>query len=343
MKRAGGFGTAAALALAWACAAPAAGPVTLKFATLAPEGSAWMQKFEQIKKDVADATGGQVKLKVYPSGVMGEEKDVLFKIKVGQLDGGGFLGNGISRICPEVNAAMFPLTFRSFEEVDAVFPKLQEYFDVQAKKHGFVALGWTEVGFSYLYSTAPVGGLADLRKSKVWAIPNEEMLAELFKDAGVSTIPVTVGDVLTALQTGLIETVYAPPLAAVAMQWHTRIKHRSDLRVAYTFGGLFVSETAWNRVPAEFRDKIAAIARQRTSELTAQVRKSDEEALAVLVKNGIGTVPVAEADAKELAKISDGVRARLRGQLFPAEADDLVQKLLAGCRAKPAAEAPRAP
>lgn len=322
----------AALAAALAASARAA-PVTLKFATLAPEGSAWMQTFEKLKAEAAEATGGAVKIRVYPAGVMGEEKDILVKIKAGQLDGGGFLGNGIARICPEANTLMFPMTFRGPEEVDAAMKALTPWLDGRCLANGYVVLGWTEVGFSYVMGNRPAKSLDDFRGAKVWSIPNEPMLAALFKTADVSTIPVPVADVLIALQTGLLDTVYAAPLAAVSMQWTGRVKHRSDLRLAYTFGGLFVAEASWNRIPQDARAKILAIARRLTTELTAEVRKSNAEALAVMAKAGIGVAHSSEADAEELRKVSDETRLRLRGDLFPAEADDRLRAFLKDHRA----------
>jgi len=321
-----------ALAMALAGAAPAA-PVTLKFATLAPEGSAWMQTFEKLKAEAAEATGGAVKIRVYPAGVMGEEKDVLVKIRAGQLDGGGFLGNGIARICPEANALMFPMTFRGPEEVDAAMKALTPWLEERCRANGYIVLGWTEVGFSHVMGNRPVKSLDDFRGAKVWSIPNEPMLAALFKTAGISTIPVPVADVLTALQTGLLDTVYAPPLAAVAMQWAGRVKHRNDLRLAYTFGGLFVAETSWNRLPKDAREKVLAISRRLTSGLTAEVRTSNAEALEVMAKSGIEVASSSEADAEGLRKVSDETRLRLRGDLVPAEADDRLQAFLKKHRA----------
>ena len=310
-----------------------AAPVTLKFATLAPEGSAWMQTFEKLKAEAAEVSGGAVKIRVYPAGVMGEEKDVLVKIKAGQLDGGGFLGNGIARICPEANAMMFPMTFRSAEEVDAAMKALTPWLEERCLANGYVVLGWTEVGFSRILGNHPMRNLEDLRGMKLWSIPNEPMLAALFKTAGVSTIPVPVADVLTALQTGLLDTVYAPPLAAVSMQWSGRVKYRNNLRLAYTFGGLFVAASSWNRVPEDTRAKILATSRRLTAELTAQVRKDNAEALEVMAKAGIEEVFSSEADAAGLRQVSDETRQRLRGDLFPTEADDRLQSFLKDYRA----------
>jgi len=302
--------------------------ILLKLATLAPEGSAWMRTLEQWKDDVAAASGGEVRIRIYPAGIMGEEKDVLVKIRAGQLDGGGFLGNGIARICPEANALMLPLTFRDHEEVDAAMKDLSPWLEERARANGFVVLGWTEVGFSLLFSNREIRTLEDLRRAKVWALPNEPMLAELFRQAGVGAVPVPVADVLTALQTGLLDTVYSPPLAAVAMQWTGRVKHFNDLRLAYSFGGLFIAKRAWDRIPEAFREPFREAARRRTSALTAEVRRSNEDALDVLRRNGLSVVPIPPAEVERFREISERTRLALRGSLVPAEADERVQSFL---------------
>ena len=311
---------------------------TLKFATMAPDGSAWMQRFDQMKKEVSDATGGQVILKIYPGGVLGEEKDVLFKIKVGQVDGAGFMGHGVGVICPDARAIMLPMTFRSFGEVDAVREKMEPYLEAQCEKNGFIALGWTEIGFSYLYSVAPVRSIKDLRGAKPWTLPDERMLNVLFKFAKISAIPLPVGDVLTGLQTGLIQTVYAPPLVAVVMQWYTKIKYRNDMRLGYSFGGMFISKSSWNKVPPEFQAKVSEICHRHMKALTESVRKSDADALKVLSDNGVQVVTSTPADVKEFEEVSALALAEQKATLLAPEACDLVQKYLEEYRAAQAAK-----
>jgi len=330
--------TAMALLLASAHAARAAA-VTLKFATIAPDGSAWMQRFDQMKKEVSDATGGQVILKVYPGGVLGEEKDVLFKIKVGQVDGGGFMGHGVGVICPDARALMLPMKFKNYEEVDAVLEKMQPYLEAQCEKNGFIALGWTEIGFSYLYSVMPVRSIKDLRGAKPWTLPDERMLNVLFKHAKISAIPLPVADVLTGLQTGLIQTVYAPPLAAVVMQWYTKIKFRNDMRLGYSFGGMFVSKASWNKIPADLQPKVLEICHRHMKELTKSVRKSDAEALKVLSDNGVQAVTSTPADIKEFEEVSALALAEQKATLLPPEVCDMVQKYLDDYRAAQGAAA----
>jgi len=300
----------------------------VKIASIAPDGSAWMRTFTEMSDEIFEATGGQVRFKAYPGGVLGEEKDVLYKIKVGQVDGGAFLGFGIGKICPDARSLMLPMLFEDHEEVDVVMQEIRPYLEKKCLENNFVALGWTEVGFSYLYSTVPVRDLKDLRASKPWTLAGDKMMRELFAFGKVSAIPIPVGDVLTALQTGLIKTVFSPPLAAVAMQWFTRVEHRTDLRLLYSFGGLFVSRKSWERIPADMRKTILEITHEHTRQLTMKVRASNAEALQVMAKNGIKLVEPTDEGRREFGELSDAVANRLEGKNFSTEAARMVRQYL---------------
>jgi TRAP-type C4-dicarboxylate transport system substrate-binding protein len=298
-----------------------------------------MQAFEKTKLEVLEATGGEVQFKVYPSGVLGEEKDFLFKIKVGQIDGAGLMGYGITALCPDARAIMFPLILDTYEEADAVLAALTPHLEAQSRQNGFAVLGWTEVGFGYLFSTVPVQSMQNLRGAKPWSLPNEPLLAELFNAGNVGSIPVPVGDVLTALQTGLIQTIFAPPLAAVAMQWFTKIKYRNELRLAYGFGGLFVAARALEKVKPEHQEKITAICRRNMAELTQEVRKSNAEALRVMEAHAITNLKSSPEDIAEFRAVSQRAHINSQGKLFSAEAAALIQQTLEDFRAKHPASA----
>ena len=171
-----------AIALLTLSLTPAMAQVTLKLATLAPDGSIWMQAINDAKDEIEVATGGAVKLKIYPGGIMGSEKDVLFKIRTGQLQGGGFMGYAIGIICPDAAAVMFPMVFRNYEEVDQTFAKFQSYLDEHVRKNGYEALGWTEVGFSYAYSTKPIASLEALRATKALLGGDGDVLADIYRE-----------------------------------------------------------------------------------------------------------------------------------------------------------------
>ncbi len=315
------------LTAALLAAAPTSAQVTLKLATLAPEGSIWMQTLHDAKTEIEAATGGAVKLKIYPGGIMGSEKDVLFKIKTGQLQGGGFMGYAIGKICPDAAALMFPMVFRSYEEVDAALEKMRPYLEANTRANGYEALGWTEVGFSYAYSLKPIPDLESLRATKVWGL-DSPMLMELFAAGGIASIPANVTDVLTALQTGSLETVFGPPTAAVAVQWHTKVRYYNAMRLTYAIGGMFLSQAAWNQIPAPHRETVKAAFDRHCRLLSPKVRQSDIEALDFMRTQGVA--PNAESPAARTAfeQIAAKALPQVIGSGFSAEAWNLLQNAL---------------
>lgn len=301
--------------------------VLLKLATLAPEGSIWMKTLQNAKTEIEAATGGGVKLRIYPGGIMGSEKDVLFKIKTGQLHGGGFMGYAVSKICPEASALMFPLVFRNYEEVDATLEKMRPHLNQNARANGFEALGWTEVGFSYAYSTKPIPDLPALRSTKVWGL-DSPLLIELFNAGGIPTIPANVTDVLTALQTGSLETVFGPPTAAVAIQWHTLIRYYNPLRLTYSIGGMFLSNSAWEKIPPAHREIVKSVFDAQTRLLTPKVRQSDQEALEFMRQQGIRPTEETPEARAAFEQIASSALHRVIGSVFSAETWTLLQNTL---------------
>ena len=179
----------------------------------------------------------------------------------------------------------------------------------------------------------PVRNLADLRGAKPWSVPNEEMLSALFEVAGVTGIPVQVGDVLPALQSGLLQTVYAPPLGAVALQWHTRVQYRLDLPMTYVFEGVFLSRKAWDKIPGEFQGPIRDIVRKEVAALGVQLRKSNAEALEVMQKQGVETIAPSAPDAAEFEARAAEAFERLTGKVFSPEAAGQVRAAVQAHRA----------
>ncbi len=302
--------------------------VELKIATLAPEGSDWMEALTAARAEIQEATEGRVRLRLYPSGIMGEERDVLFKIRAGQLDGAGLMGVGLIRIVPDSQVMMVPLLFRDYDEVDATLARMHDHLEAQSRSNGFTAMAWTEVGFAHFFSTVPVRNVADLRGARPWATSEEGMLGAFFSAARVNALPVPVTDVLTALQTGLLRTVYAPPLGAVALQWHTRVRYVNDLRLSYQYGGLFIAERAWNRLSPADRETVRGIVERRVKDLNRIVRERNREAMEVIAEQGVEVISSSPEARAEFEAVRERSEATIVGRDFSREAWDRVQGIL---------------
>jgi TRAP-type C4-dicarboxylate transport system substrate-binding protein len=239
-----------ALALAFATTLSATAATTIKIATIAPDGTAWMKEMRATGDAIKKETDGRVELKLYPGGVMGDNATVLRKIKIGQLQGSAFTGGEASVITKDAEIYTVPFLFRSQEEVDKVRPKVDPLVKDAVRKTGFELLGLSGGGFAYLMSTKDIKTRDDLKNAKVWVPQGDEIADLTFKTAGVTPIPLPLSDVYTSLQTGLIDTAANTDAGAIAFQWHTKIKHVVDMPVIYVVGEVLVDKKTFDALSA---------------------------------------------------------------------------------------------
>ena len=297
------FGIAAAVLLATG-ASGASGKHVLKIATLAPEGSAWMNLFNEINADIMQKTDKRVRFRVYAGGVLGDETDVMRKMFVGQIHGAVVTASSLTRILPDLDVLQVPFLFKNYEEVDYLLSKMDGYFRSGLEKGGYVALGWSEGGFIRLMSTVPVVTLEDLRKTKVWIWEEAPMAQAIFKEAGVSGIPLSMPDVLVGLQTGLVEVVYAPPAGAISLQWFTKTKYIIDVPLMYITGIIIVKKNAFDRLPSADQAMVRESFNQQQGRMKTTVRSENQSALQVMTNSGIQLLDVSEEEIEKYKQIT---------------------------------------
>ena len=269
---------------------------TLKIATLVPDGTSWMKAMRQGAATVEEKTQGRVKLKFYPGGVMGNDKSVLRKIRIGQLHGGAITGGGVAAFYPDANIYNLPFSFHSFEEVDYVRKHMDPLLIEGMRKKGFVSFGLSEAGFAYLMSKQPISRFAELRQQKVWVPEGDDIGQKVFDALDIAPVPLPLTDVLTGLQTDLINTVASPAMGAIALQWHTRLKHLVDVPITYLFGTLIISESALKKISAQDRRILTQVLKDTFDKINAQNRKDNHEALQALRNQGMNFIQPASSE-----------------------------------------------
>ncbi len=280
-----------------------------KIATLSPEGSVWMEKMREGAEELARKTDNRVTIKYYPGGVMGDDKAVLRKIRIGQLHGGAVVSGSLSNFYPDDQIYSLPLMFRSFKEVDYVRKHLDQRIAQGLEKGGFVTFGIAEGGFAYVMSKVPIRTVNEMRRQKVWIPDNDPMILEAVKAFDITPFLLSIADVRVGLQTGLINTVTTPPIGAVALQWHTQINYLMYEPFLYIYGVLAVDRKAFEKISPDdqriFRETMGRIFR----ELDRLNREDNVNALEALRKQGVEFIkPSGEelekwyADAREIPK-----------------------------------------
>lgn len=277
--------------------------VILKLGTLAPEGTSWVKAFREINRELEQKTNKQVSLRLFPGGILGDEEDMLRKVKVGQLQGALLTGGGLGLIFKDIKILAIPFLFQNYNEVDALLAKMDGYFQKGFEDNGFKSLGWTEQGFIYLFSREPIRNAADLRKGKVWIWEDTAMGRAVFKELGVNPIPLSIPDILMSLQTGMIDTIYSSPIAAISMQWFTKVSYLTDVPLAYSAGAVVLQKSAFEKIPPGQRGLIEEVFRRNLEPLKDSIRKDNQKAIQVLASKGIKLVRPSPQDVKEFQAI----------------------------------------
>ena len=314
--------------LAVALTASPASAVRIKIATKAPENFASARIVQQMAKEIEEKTDGNVRFKIYYGGVKGTGRDLLLKMKSGEIQGGEFTAGEAASVVNDLQVMNIPLTFRNYHEVDYVLARMSSHFQEELGKRGYVVLGWLEVGFGYIMSIDPVASRADLQGKKVWIPQGDPIGQAAFGAMGVSPIPMTIADVMVALQTGQINTVTNSFVGAIALQWHTRIKYITDVPLLYIYGLLMITKDAYDEIPAAYRDTVDGIVGRSFKDLQMDIRKNNSESRQTLTKQGIQFVPVSAAQVQELEQIMAGVKRDLAGKEFQGEALQRMQEYL---------------
>jgi TRAP-type transport system periplasmic protein len=307
---------------------------TIKFASLAPEGSTWMNVMKEYDKAIRKESGGRLGFKIYPGGVQGDEKDVLRKIKLGQLHSAGVTGNGLTTIASKLRVLDSPFLFKSYDEVDNVYKTFDKEFDKAFEEGGFVNLGWAEVGFVYVFTNTPVKSPEDMKRIKMWMWEGDPIAEAAFKGIGVNPIPLTITDVLTSLQTKLIDGVYTSPLAAIALQWFSRVKYMLNVPLADAAGAVIISKRKYDELPTDLKDILLRNGKLYMKKLTELSRQDNAKSIETLKKNGITILnPPSEKTISSYDEIGKKSRRMLVGKLIPEDLLNRVEKTVYEYRA----------
>jgi TRAP-type C4-dicarboxylate transport system substrate-binding protein len=303
---------------------------TFKIASIAPDGTSWMTEMRKGAEEIKARTEGRVEFRFYPGGIMGNDKSVLRKIRVGQLHGGALTGGGLAEIYPEADVYSVPFLFRNYGEVDAVRAQIDPLLLEGVKEQGYISFGISEGGFAYLMSTSPIAGIDDLAGHKVWVPEGDEISRAAFEASNVSPVSLPLTDVLTGLQTGLIDTVAGSAIGAIALQWHTRVKYLTDAPLAYLYGTMVLKRRAFEKLSEADQQVVSEVMSGVFKRLNAQNRKDDGSALEALRSQGIEFIQPNPEETERWRRSVDGAMNKLLEQgLFDAAILRRIEALLA--------------
>jgi len=270
----------------------------IKLGTVAPEGSPWHETLLKVAEKWKELSGGRVTLRIYAGGVAGDEKDMLRKVRIGQLHATALTSIMLIDIVPDIEAISFPMLVQTDGEFDFLIEKLGPEFEARLAKKGFKVLTWTMAGWSHFFTKEPVITPEDMKKRKLFVWGSDTTYVELLKSSGFNPVPLAITDLLPSLQTGMVDSFAAPPTAALSFQWFALAPNMTDLRWQPLPGTTVVSMKQWKRIPPDLRPLLEDVARKAGTRLLKRIRELEQEAIVAMKDHGL-TVHAVSPEAEE--------------------------------------------
>jgi TRAP-type C4-dicarboxylate transport system substrate-binding protein len=289
---------------------------TLRIATLVPSGSSWMKVLNAWNKTLKERTDGKLKLRFYPGGSQGDERDFVRKMRVGQLDGGVVSMTGMSMLIPAMNVLILPGLLDTYEKLDRVREKMAPEFEDMFDKEGFKLVGWGDAGKTRLFSVQPIKRPSEIKSMRPWVWKDDPIFVEFYQVIGASAVRLGVPEVYPALQTRMIDVIASSAITAVSFQWYTRVKYMTAGNSAIIVGGTVMRKDKFDELPPDLQETFESTAARAHDLLNKVVRKEDQKAYAVVMKKGIQPVEPGDGQA-EWDAAHKKVRDNLTGRMFP--------------------------
>lgn len=299
----------------------------IRLGTLAPEGSSWHTILRRMGSEWSKATDGEVRLRIFAGGKSGDEGDMIRKMRIGQLQAAAISNAGLAEIDPGAYALMLPLMFDNYEEWDYVRERTNSLIEKKLASKGFIVLAWSDVGWLYFFTKTPMRTPTDLRSMKLAGSATEATTIDIFKWAGFNPVPISTVDMMTGLQTGLINSMYLPVILAEGSQFYRQADHMTNMKWAPLQGAVVIHEKSWGELSDTQRSQLGAITRRVGADLQASNREQEQSSLAAMQSRGLKIVEITKADEDAWSAAAEKAYPRVREELVPPDIFDRVVEL----------------
>ena len=280
---------------------------TIKIATFSPDGTFWMQQMRAGAKEIKQKTQGRVKFKFYPGGVMGNDDNVLRKIRIGQLHGGAVTMGTVSQSTPDSTVYGLPFLFSSLDDAEEIRKTTDPILRKQIETDGFVNFGFAQGGFTYMMSKEKINNFDDLRKQKSWVPEKSDVGLSVYRNVGITPISLPLSDVLTGLQTGLINTIITSPIGALALQWHTHVNYVVDFPLNYLMAMMIIDKKVFGKLSETDQVVVREVMTKVYKKIDSQNKTDNEGARKALMNQGVKFVKLSHKDKAAWQEIGNTV------------------------------------
>jgi TRAP-type C4-dicarboxylate transport system substrate-binding protein len=296
--------------------------ITIKMATLAPNGSPWHEILKEMAAEWSEISGGDITLRIYPGGVAGDERDTVRKMRIGQLQASALTISGLSAITNHVNALAIPMAIDSWETMDRVRDSLGPEIAASLADEGFIVLSWGDGGWVRFFVPEANPDVETVRKAKLFSWSGDDKANRLWKSAGFNTVPLAATDILPGLQSGMINAYSTSAIVALASQWFAFTPYMIDMPWAPLIGATIISKRSWDKISDDLKPKLKDSAQAIGLKLQGEIRKLEQQAVEEMQKRGLRVIEPNEQQRAEWQAIMKGAYPNIRGSLVPADLFD---------------------
>jgi TRAP-type C4-dicarboxylate transport system substrate-binding protein len=302
--------------------------IIIKMASLAPEGTVYHGMLIEMGQQWKKATNGEVILRVYPGGIIGDERDMIRKIRLGQFHAAAVSTEGLHEINPDVYVFSLPLVYDNYDDVEWMRSQMDDRIRTGMTNNGFELLTWADVGWVHHFSTAPVIFPDDLKKLKMFVWAGGYKAAELWKKGGFQPVPLASTDIMPGLQTGLIQSASTVPIFALSQQLFGIANYMLDMKWGLLTGALIIDSKTWNRIKPEYQKEMVSIAKRIIDSKKDIIRDGGEAAISAMEKYGLKVHRQTPDELKSWKDFVTSWEDEIRGGYIPVELYDTVQEIM---------------
>ena len=301
--------------------------IIVKMATLAPEGTDWHGMLIEMGQEWKKVTKGKVELRIYPGGVIGDERDMVRKMRIGQIHAAGISTEGLTEIDSDFSAFYVPLAFQNEDDIKRVLEDMLPSLEKKIEEKGFKLLYIADLGWAYWFSNSMVKTPIDLKNKKIFTWAGDFKWAEIYKKAGFNPVPLASTDILSGLQTGLIDAISTMPLYALAQQSFGIANHMLDLKWGALMAGIIINQKTWNRIPKKYHNDLISAAQAIRKKHLETNRTAEQQALEAMKQYGLTIHTPSDDEVFQWKSEVKRMEPHLRGNVISSEIYDRVMKL----------------
>ena len=309
--------------------ANAASPTIIRFASLAPPGSAFMKLMKAWNRSLKKETENRVELRFYSGGSQGDERDFIRKVRAGQMDAAGVTTTGLGMVARPVLVLTAPGLITEYDQLERAREGLGDRFAKLFDEAGFVMLAWGEAGKNRIFSMEEFAKPDDLKRLRPWAWKDDPVFAGYISTIGANPVRMGVPEVYGGLQTRMLDTVPASALGAVALQWYTRLNYMAKDNFGIIIGGSLIKKEKFDQL-SEHDQKVLVDTSERAARAgDVMARRDDDRAYVSLIKRGIVEVDTT-AHKADWDAVAQKTRESLTGRVYSKSLLESVEKVIAG-------------